>query len=49
MTFIAWPGVVRALCFLAAVFCTAADNAPATPKTIEQEIAAIQAEIDAIE
>jgi hypothetical protein len=46
MTFIAWPGVVRALCFLAAavvaelVFCTDADSAPATPpKTIEQEIA----------
>ena len=55
MTFIALPGLVRALCFLAAaaaelVFCTEADSAPATlPKTIEQEIAAIQAEIDAIE
>jgi cytochrome c peroxidase len=55
MTLIALPGLVRALCFLAAaaaelVFCTDADSAPATPpKTIEQEIAAIQAEIDAIE
>src|SRR5215218_9315313 len=54
MTFIVWPGLVRALCVLAAavaelVFCTDADSAPVTPKTIEQEIAAIQAEIDAIE
>jgi len=55
MKFIAWPGLVRALCFLTAaavaelVFCADADSAPVTPKTIEQEIAAIQAEIDAIE
>ena len=55
MTLNAFAGVVWALCFLAAaiaeekIFTTAANGAPETPKTLAQEIAEIEAQIDAIQ
>ena len=55
MTLIAFAGAVWALCFLAAaiaeekMFTTAANGVPETPKTLAQEIAAIEAQIDAIQ
>ena len=55
MTLNAFAGVVWALCFLAAaiaeekIFTTAANGAPETPKTLAQEIAEVEAQIDAIQ
>jgi len=55
MTLIAFAGAVWAFCFLATaiaeekMFSTAANGVPETPKTLVQEIAAIEAQIDAIQ
>ena len=55
MTLIAFAGAVWALCFLATaiaeekMFSTAANGVLETPKTLAQEIAAIEAQIDAIQ
>ena len=55
MTLIAFAGAVWAFCFLVTaiaeekMFSTAANGVPETPKTLVQEIAAIEAQIDAIQ